>query len=63
MGTRTLLESIPDRRRICVMLRADGWSYEEISAFLRINVGQVRYQIEHSVDQFPGILDHRRADN
>lgn len=34
MATRMMLEALPDRRRICVMLRADAWTYGEIARFL-----------------------------
>lgn len=61
--TATLMESLPDRRRICVLLRADGWSYDEIADYLGISFRQVRYEIEHAIDQFPGLLDHRRGQN
>lgn len=63
MERTTLLGSLPDRRRICIMLRADGWSYEEAGQFLGIPPRQARYEIEHAIDQFPGLLDHRRQEN
>ncbi len=61
--SKRLLEGLPDRRRICVMLRADGWSYEEIALFLSVGVRLVRHELEHAAESFPGILDHRRPDN
>lgn len=63
MAHQTLLELLPDRRRVCVMLRADGWSYAEIAAFLEIRVRQVRYELDHVSDDLSCILDHRRPEN
>lgn len=63
MERTTLLGSLADRRHICVMLRADGWNYGEIAAFLGIAPRQARYEIENVVDDFPGLLDHRRQVN
>lgn len=65
MGQTTLLGELSDRRRICIMLRADGWSFEEIGAFLGITVRQVRCEFERLADRFPfpDLLDHRRSEN
>lgn len=63
MAHQTLLELLPDRRRVCFMLRADGRSDAEIAAFLGIRVRQVHYELDHVSDDLPGILDHRRPEN
>lgn len=60
---RSLMEEMPDRRRVCVMLRAAGMSYMEISEFLNIGPRLVRYELEQATHQFPGLLDHGRGDN
>lgn len=60
---KRILEALPDRRRICVMLRGDGWSYEEISDFLGVGVRLVRHELEQAAESYPGLLDHRRAEN
>ncbi len=56
MAVRTLLEDVPDRRRICVMLRADGWSYDEIAQFLGISTRMVRHELEHAPHDIPAVL-------
>ncbi len=63
MTKRQLLESLSDRLRICVYLRADGWSYEEIANFLGIGVRGVRHELEHIAEAYPGLLDHRQQVN
>ena len=59
----SLLEQLPDRRRVCVMLRADGWSYEEIAEFLGVRARLVRHELEQASAGYPGLLDHRRSEN
>lgn len=63
MAESTLLERLPDEARVAVMLRADGWPYEEIACFMNITVRRVRFLLEQAVKSFPGILDHRRDDS
>lgn len=60
---KRLLEDLPDRRRICVMLRADGWSYEEIGEFLGIGVRLVRSELEQAANAYPDLLERRRTYN
>lgn len=60
---KRLLESLPDRTRVCVLLRADGWSYEEIASFLNVGERMVRHELERATEAFPGLLDHRRPEN
>lgn len=59
----TLLERLPDEQRICVMLRADGWGYEEVASVMNITVRRVRFLLEQATKAFPGTLDHRRDDS
>ncbi len=63
MAVRTLLEDLPDRRRICVMLRADGWSYDEIAQFLGIGVRMVRHELEQATHDIPAVLAPDRPTN
>lgn len=58
-----LLEDVADRRRVCVLLRADGFTYDEIAEFLGITPRLVRHDLDRVVEEFPGVLDHRRKRN
>jgi hypothetical protein len=59
----TLLEALPDRRCICVLLRADGCTYGEIAALPDITPRNVWHGPEAVLHHFPGLLDHRRTVN
>ena len=62
MRTPTLLEQLPDENRIVLLLRADGWGYDEIAMLLGITNRRVRFLLEQSAKAFPAVLGHRRDD-
>lgn len=56
---KTLLEDLTDRRRVCVLIRIAGFSYEETAAYLSIPVRTIRHELYLAAGSFPGLLDHR----
>lgn len=53
----SFLEHLEDRRRICVLLRASGFSYSEIAEWIDVNERVVRHEFEGVLRDFDGQLD------
>ncbi len=55
----SFLGHLGDRRRTCILLRAAGYSYNEIASFLDVNDRVIRHELEGVLEDFDGILDSR----
>lgn len=59
----SMMERLSDQHRIALMLRADGWGYDEIAAFIGLPIRTVRHLLAQATRSYPGILDHRRPES
>lgn len=60
---KRLLEDLSDAGQVCILLRAEGQTYQEIAAFLGVSERRIRHELEQASDAFPGLLDHGRETN